>query len=86
MSCFYADIVMTDFDKEALQYHLSSTKWKRPRDVIFVLSSHGRESLVIFLDYKNTLDPTQKIKFTMVVAKLGNYLELLELKLKWGEW
>ena len=49
----------------------------------FVLWPHGRESPVLFLDYTNALDPTQKIKFTMEVAELGNYLEFLELKSKW---
>ena len=38
---------------------------------------------VLFLDYTNTLDPTQKIKFTMEVAEPGKYLEILGLKLKW---
>ena len=52
------------------------------RDDIFALWPHGRESLVLLLDYINTLDPTQKIKFTIEVAKPGNYLELLDLKLK----
>ena len=31
-------------------------------DDIFVLWPHDRESLVLFLDYINTPDPTQKIK------------------------
>ena len=46
----------------------------------FALWPHGRESPVLFLDYTNALDPTQKIKFTMEVAELGNYLEFLDLK------
>ena len=37
----------------------------------------------IFLDYINTLDPTQKIKFTIEVAEAGKYLEFSDLKLKW---
>ena len=80
--CSYADITMADFDKEALKYHLSPTTWKRFRDDIFVLWPHGRESLVLFLDCISTLDPTQKIKFTIEVAETGNYLEFLDLKLK----
>ena len=83
MSCCYADIAMADFDKEASEYRLTPTTWKRFRDDIFVLWPHGRESLVLFLDYINTLDPTEKIKFTMEVAEPGNYLEFLDLKLKW---
>ena len=83
MSCPYADIAKADFDKEALEYHLSPTMWKRFRDDVFVLWPHGRESLVSFLDYINTPDPTGKIKFTTEAAEPGNYLEFLDLKLKW---
>ena len=61
MSCSYADIAMEDFDKEALEYHLSPTTWKRFKDDVFVLLPHGRESLVSFLEYISTLDPTEKI-------------------------
>ena len=62
MSCSYADIAMADFDKEALEYYLSPTTWKRFRDDVFVLWPHSRESLVLFLEYINTLDPTEKNK------------------------
>ena len=85
MQCSYADIATADFDKEALEYHLSPTTWKRFRDDVFVLWARGRESLVLFLDYINTIDPTEKIKFTIEVAEPGNYLEFLELKLKWED-
>ena len=85
MLCSYADIAMADFEMEALEYHLSPTTWKRFRDDIFVLWTHGRESQVLFLDYINTLDSTEKIKFTIEVAEPGNYLELLDLKLKWED-
>ena len=74
---------MVDFDNEALEYHLSPTTWKSFRDEGFILWPHGRESLVLYLDYVNTLDPTQKIKFIMEVAEPGNYLEFLDLQLKW---
>ena len=77
MSCSYANTTMADFDKEASEYHLTPTTWKRFRDDIFVLWPHGR------IDYINTLDPTEKIKFTMEVAEPGNYLKILDLKLKW---
>ena len=70
---------MTDFDKEALEYHLNPTTWKRFRDDVFVLWPHGRESLVLLLDYINTLDPTEKIKFIMEVAEPSNSLEFLDL-------
>ena len=61
MSCSYADRAMVDFNNETSEYHLTPTMWKRFRDDIFVLWPHGRESLVLFLDYINTLDPTEKI-------------------------
>ena len=35
------------------------------------------------VDYIKTLDPTQKIKFTMEITEPGNYLEFLDLKFKW---
>ena len=85
MSRSYADIAMADFDKEALEYNLSPTTWKRFRDDVFVLWPNGTESLVLFLDYINTLDPTEKIKSTMEVAEPGKYLEFLDLKLKWED-
>ena len=47
--CSYVDIAIADSDKEALEYHLSSTTWKRFRDDAFVLWPHGREYLVLFL-------------------------------------
>ena len=75
MPCSYAYIAMVDFDKEALQYHLSPTTWKMFRDDIFVLLPHGREFLVLFQDNINTLDPTQKIKVTMEVAETDDHLE-----------
>ena len=85
MSCSYADIAMADFYREALEYHLSPTTWKRFRDNVFVLWPHGRESLVLFLEYINTFDPTKKIRFAMEVAEPGNCLEFLALKLKWED-
>ena len=68
-TCCYAGIAMANFDKGASEYHLRPTTWKRFGDDIFVLWPHGRESLVFFLDYINTLDPTQKMKFTVEVAE-----------------
>ena len=85
MSCSYADIAMADFDKETSKYHLSPTTWKRFRDDVFVLWPNDRESLVLLLEYINTLDPIDKIRFTMEVAEPGNCLEFLDLKLKWED-
>ena len=50
---------------------------------MFLYWPHGRESLVSFLDYINTLDPTEKKKFTTEAAVPRNCLEFLDLKLKW---
>ena len=85
MPCPHADIAMADFDKETSEYNLSPTTWKRFRYDVFVLWPNDTESLVLFLDYINTLDPTEEIKITMEVAEPGNYLEFLDLKLKWED-
>ena len=85
MSCSYAVIAMADIDKEALEYHLSPTIRKRFRDDVFALWPHGRQSLILFLDYINTLDPVDKVKFTMEIAEPGNYLEFLDFKRKWED-
>ena len=82
MPCPHADIAMADVDKETSEYNLSPTTWKRFRYDVFVLWPNDTESLVLFLDYINTLDPTEEIKITMEVAEPGNYLEFLDLKLK----
>ena len=74
MSCSYTDIALPDFVKEAIDYHLSHTKWKRFRDDVFVFD--------VFI---NTLDPTKKIKFAMEVAEPGNYSEFFELKWEDGK-
>ena len=37
ISYCYADTAMADFNKRALEYHLSPTTWERFRDDIFVL-------------------------------------------------
>ena len=85
MLCSYADIAMAFFDKEALEYYISPKAWKSFKDNVFLLWPHGKESLVLFLEYNNTLDPTEKIKFTMEVAEPGNCLEFLAFKLKWKD-
>ena len=86
-SCSYADIAMADFELRqssiALEHHLCTTTCKRFIDDIFVLWPRGRESPVLFLDYINKLDPTQKMKFTMEVAEPGKYLEFFDFKLIW---
>ena len=55
--------------------------WKRFRDDVFVVWSHGSTVLNLFLDYLDNLADTGKIKFTMQVADEYR-LEFLDLKLK----
>ena len=55
--------------------------WKRFRDNVFVVWTHGSAVVNLFLDYLNSLDDTGKIKFTMQVTD-ENRLEFLHLKLK----
>ena len=79
MSCFYADLALSTFDNRALVYNCSPTMWKRFREDVFVILTHGSATLNLFLDYLNNLDNTDKIKFTMQVAD-QNGTEFLYLK------
>ena len=81
MSCSCADIVMTKYDSLANKFHLKRSVWKRFRDDIFVLWEHGTTSVSFFLDYLNTIDKTDKIKFTMKIAG-DSGLEFFLLKYK----
>ena len=49
--------------------------------IIFVVWTHGSETLNLFLDYLNNLDGAGKIQFMMQVAD-NNGIEFLDLKLK----
>ena len=79
ISCSYSDIAMSKLDAAALQYHFQPTLWKRFRDDILTIWTHG--SLESFLDYLNQIDSTGKIKFTMQVQDKDG-IEFLDLKLK----
>ena len=81
MSCSYSDIAMSKFDTAALQYHFQPTLWKRFRDDILTIWTHGSDTLESFLDYLNQIDSTGKIKFTMQVQDEDG-IEFLDLKLK----
>ena len=82
MSCSYADVALAIFfDNSALDYNCSPIMWKRFRDNVFVVWTHGYAAVNLFLDYLNSLDDTGKIKFTMQVTD-ENRLEFLHLKLK----
>ena len=81
MSCSYSDIAMSKFDTAALQYHFQPTLWKRFRDDILTIWTHGSDTLESFLDYLNQIDSTGKIKFTMQVQDEDG-IEFLDLRPK----
>ena len=82
MSCSYSDIAMAGHESKALMYDFSALSWKRFRDDVFVVSTHGTANLPSFSDYLNNINETAKIKFTMQVANEVNGLEFLDLKIK----
>ena len=71
------------FDKKVLMYHPSVIGWKRFRDDVFSVCPHSREDLELFFNYMNNIDSTEKIEFTMEVAK--DISEFLELQLKFDK-
>ena len=81
MSGSYGDITMAECDSLADKFHLTPSVWKRFRNDIFVLFEHGTAFLSCFLDYVNTMDITDKIKFTLEITG-DTSLEFLDLKLK----
>ena len=59
----YANLFMDRFETKALAgYHLKPLTWLRFIDDIFMIWTHGEDSLVEFIHYMNSLHPT--IKFT----------------------
>ena len=82
MSCSYSDMAMAGHDSKDLMYDFPPKVWKRFRDDVFVVWTHGTAKLLSFLDYLNNIDETGKIKFTMQVADKVNGLEFLDLKIK----
>ena len=81
MSCSYADLAMASYDSKALAFDLSPTTWKRFRDDVFLVWSHGPASVFLFLEYLNKIDKTGKNQFTIQTAR-DDGLEILDLKLK----
>ena len=61
MSCSYIDIAMSEFDTAALQFHFQPALWKRFRDDISTIWTHGSDTLESFLDYLNQIDSAGKI-------------------------
>lgn len=56
MSCSYSDIAMAHFDNIAENYFLKPTVWKRFRDDVFSVWTHGVELLPDFLEFLNGID------------------------------
>ena len=65
MSCSYADLALASYDSKALAFDLSPTTWKRFRDDVFVVWTHGPASVSLFLEYLNNIDKMGKIQSTM---------------------
>ena len=84
MSCSYSDIAMAFFDVEAENYTFKPTIWKRFRDDVFTVWTHGIDKLPSYLYYLNNLDESGKIKFTMQIAE-NKCLEFLDLLLKFDK-
>ena len=81
MSFSYADLALASYDSKALAFDLSPATWKRFRNDVCVVWTHGPASVSLFLEYLNNIDKTEKIQFTMQAAEdVG--LEFLDLKLK----
>ena len=83
MSCSCSDITILYFDVKSLEYTPAAICWKRFKDDIFIFWSHSIDELDIFFDYRNKVDSTKKIQFTVKVAT--NILEFLDLKLKFDK-
>ena len=81
MPCSYADLALASYDSKALAFDLSPTTWKRFRDDVFVVWTHGPASVSLFLEYLNKIDKSGKIQFTMQAAG-DDGLEFLDLKLE----
>ena len=47
-SCSYADLALASCDSKALTFDLSPTMWKRFRDDMFVVWTHGPTSVSLF--------------------------------------
>ena len=63
----YANLFMTKFEeKYVYTYPLQPKLWKRFIDDIFMIWSHGMDSLLEFIDHLNVVHPT--IKFTSDIS------------------
>ena len=50
MSCPYAGLALASYDSKALAFDLNPTTWKRFRDDVFVVWTHGPASVSLFLN------------------------------------
>ena len=55
MSFSYSNIAMAFFDAEAENYTFKETIWKRFRDVVFTVWTHGIDKLPSYHHYLNNL-------------------------------
>ena len=65
MSCSSPDLALASCDNKPLSFDLCPTTWKRFRDNVFAVRTHGSTSVSFLLEYLNNIDQTGKIKFTM---------------------
>ena len=84
MSCYSAELALATYHNQAWAFECSPTTWKRFRDDMFVVWTHGSAALNSLLDNLINLDDTRKIKFTMQIAE-ENELEFIDLKVKIAE-
>ena len=77
----YANLFMDRFETKALAgYPLKPLTWKRFIDDIFLVWTHGEESLKRFIDYLNSLHDT--IKFTHEMSY--SQIDFLDTTVKFG--
>ena len=78
----YANLFMDRFETKALAgYPLKPLTWKRFIDDIFLVWTHGEESLKKFIDYLNSLPDT--IKFTHEMSY--TQIDFLDTTIKFGQ-
>ena len=59
-SCWLSSSHLATFDNRALAYNSSPTTWKKFRDDVLVVRTHGSADLNLIFGYLNNLDDTGK--------------------------
>ena len=78
----YANLFMDKFETKALAgFPLKPLTWKRFIDDIFMIWTHGEESLKNFIDYLNSLHDTIKFSHEMSYT----HIDFLDTTVKFGE-